>query len=113
MNGLGLFFDITVQLIKLYQSAGDRDERLKETERLLELREGAMRDATPPASEADRELVKKCMQLNDHLNALFTKERLNIQKDIKELKVKKVTTNKYVNPYENYNPDGVFYDRKK
>jgi len=113
MNGLQLFFDLTVQLVKLYQSEGERDERIQETERLLALREKAMKNGVLPSLDTDRELLQKCKQINDHLNGLMTQEKLNIQKDMKELKAKKDSTNKYVNPYSNYNPDGMFYDRKK
>ncbi|MFC0477852.1 flagellar protein FliT [Robertmurraya beringensis] len=113
MNGLQLFFDLTVQMIKLYQAEGDRDERIQETERLLALRDEAMRNAVPPSSNVERELLQKAKQLNDHLNGLMLREKQNIQKDMKELKVKKESTNKYANPYENINPDGMFYDKKK
>lgn len=113
MNGIQKFFDLTVNLINLYQDVTDRDKRISETERLLELRENVMKNITSPTNNAERELLKKCKQLNDHLNGLMLKEKQNIQKDIKELKTKKESTNKYVNPYENFNPDGIFYDRKK
>lgn len=113
MNGLQLFFDLTVQLIKLYQTDGDLDDRIQETERLLALRDEAVKNATPPSTDAERELVQKCKQLNDHLNGLMNQEKLNIQKDMKDLRTKKESTNKYVNPYLNFNPDGMFYDRKK
>ncbi|SHP79316.1 Uncharacterised protein [Mycobacteroides abscessus subsp. abscessus] len=113
MNGLQLFFDLTVQLIKLFQRSEDQDERIKEMERLLFLREEAMKNTIPPSTDNERELLQKCKQLNDHLNSFMQQEKLNIQKDLKDFKVKKESTNKYVNPYENYNPDGMFYDRKK
>lgn len=113
VNGLQLFFDLTVQLIKLYQTDGDLDDRIQETERLLALRDEAVKNATPPSTDAERELVQKCKQLNDHLNGLMNQEKLNIQKDMKDLRTKKESTNKYVNPYLNFNPDGMFYDRKK
>lgn len=113
MNGLKLFFDLTVQLIKLYQTEGDRDKRIQETERLLALRNEAVKNAVPPSSDDERELLQKSKQLNDHLNGLILQEKQNIQKDMKDLKVKKESTNKYANPYENINPDGMFYDRKK
>lgn len=113
MNGLQLFFDLTVQLIQVYQGSGERDERISETERLLALRDEAMKNFTPPSSHAEREFLQKCKQLNDHLNSLMKQEKLNIQKDMKDLKLKKESTNKYINPYQSYNPDGMFYDRKK
>lgn len=113
MNGLQLFFDLTIQLIRLFQGTEDQDKRIKEIDRLLSLREEAMKNINPPSIDAERELLQKCRQLNDHLNGLMQQEKVNIQKELKELKVKKESTNKYVNPYGNYNPDGMFYDRKK
>jgi len=113
VNGLQLFFDLTVELIKLYQTDGDRDERIGEIERLLALREDAMKSVAPPTSNSELELLSKSKKLNDHLNGLMNEEKVQIQKDMKELKSKKESTNKYVNPYENFNPDGIFYDRKK
>lgn len=113
MKALQLFLDLTVQLIKLYQEDGDRDKRIEETERLLGLREEAMKQVVGPTTDAERELLKKCEQLNDHLNGLLINEKKLIQKDIKDLHLKKESTNKYVNPYNNVNPDGMFYDKKK
>jgi flagellar protein FliT len=113
VNGLQLFYDLTVQLIKLYQGEGEREERIEETNRLLISRDEAMTKVTTPTTDAERELLNKCRQLNDHLNGLMKQEKVQIQKDIKELSLKKESTNKYVNPYENFNPDGMFYDRKK
>lgn len=113
MNRLQLFFDLTVQLVKLFQSEGDRHYRIIEVERLLILREEAIKHASAPLSDSEQELFQKCKQLNEHLNGLMNNEKQTIQKDMKELKTKKVSTNKYLNPYENYNPDGIFYDRKK
>jgi flagellar protein FliT len=113
VNGLQVFYDLTVQLIKLYQKDGDRGQRIEETERLLGLREEAMKHVVAPSADAERELLKKCQQLNEHLNGLFNKEKQVIQKDIKGLQHKKESANKYVNPYHNVNADGMFYDRKK
>lgn len=113
MNGSQLFYDLTLQLIKLYQGTSDRDYKIEETERLLSLRDEAMKNTFVPSNDTDRDLLKKCRQLNDHLNGLMKQEKQHIQKDMKELKAKKESTNKYVNPYQSYNPDGMFYDRKK
>jgi flagellar protein FliT len=113
VNGLQVFYDLTVQLIELYLADGDRDERIEETERLLSLRQEAIGLVVAPSTDAERELLKKCQQLNEHLNGLMNKEKQIIQKDIKGLQHKKESANKYVNPYHNVNPDGMFYDRKK
>jgi flagellar protein FliT len=113
VNGLQLFYDLTVQLIKLYQGKGEREERIEEMERLLSARDEAMTKVTSPTTDDERELLSKCKQLNDHLNGLLSQEKVQIQKDIKELSLKKESTNKYVNPYNNINQDGMFYDRKK
>lgn len=113
VNGLQLFYDLTVQLIKLYQGEGEREERIEETNRLLTSRDEAMKKVTPPTTDAEHELLNRCKQLNDHLNGLMKQEKVQIQKDIKELSLKKESTNKYLNPYNNINPDGMFYDRKK
>lgn len=112
MNGLQLFYDLTVQLVKLFRETGEQDERVQEMERLLSLRDEAVKHVTPPTTEAEHELLLKCKQLNEHLNELMQQEKKNIQKGLKDLKVKKESTTKYVNPYSNYNPDGMFYDRK-
>jgi flagellar protein FliT len=113
VNGLQVFYDLTVQLIKLYQADGDRDQRIEGTVRLLSERDEAMKHVVTPSNDAERELLKKCQQLNEHLNGLMNNEKKFIQKDIKDLQHKKDSANKYVNPYLNVNPDGMFYDRKK
>ncbi len=113
MNGYQLFYELTLQLISLYRGEKERDEVIEETKRLLNLREDAIKLVDKPNTEAERELIQKCYKLNNHLNELMNQEKVNIQKDMKEFKVKKESTTKYVNPYENINLDGMFYDRKK
>jgi flagellar protein FliT len=43
----------------------------------------------------------------------MTREKLFIQKDIKDLSVKKESTGKYANPYQSMATDGMFYDKRK
>lgn len=108
-----MFFQLTVELLRLYSNEEmDRDEKIAKTDELLDRRETVMKQIQAPSTDEEKELLKKCFQLNDKLSELMTTEKLLIQKDIKNLSMKKETTNKYANPYESFPSDGVFYDKK-
>ncbi len=112
MGSVSLFYERTAELIAILESAGERDGKISRVEALLDERESLMKEMLPPFSPDEVEVGKKLVQLNSRLMQLLQKEKVLIQKDIKNLQAKKESNNKYVNPYDNLSTDGVFYDKR-
>ncbi|MFE8701654.1 flagellar protein FliT [Cytobacillus sp. FJAT-54145] len=113
MSALQLYFKKTEDLVHLLQISPDRDEVLLTIESGFLEREEYLKGINPPFTQEDKELYIKIQKLEVELQALLNKEKLAIQKDIKDLSIKKQTSNKYTNPYESINQDGMFYDKRK
>lgn len=114
MDAVKEFYSITLALIKLLESssAQDRTEKIMRMEELLNQRDVLINFIKPPYSEQEKEIGAKLIKLEPILSRLLENEKLSIQKDLRDLTVKKDTTNKYVNPYDSFSPDGVFYDKR-
>lgn len=115
MKDLEKFYKETVALIDLLESekAVDRDEKIAEIDRLLGVRDQVIKEISAPFQPAEKELVTKIVTLNEKLASLLTKEKLTIEKDIKNIQHKRESTPKYSNPYESMSGhDGVYYDKR-
>lgn len=115
MSPVQAFYEATKRLLHLLESnkPDDRDERIVLIEELLSERESLIRKIQSPYSDEEKELGKQLIQLNQKVTALLTREKTAIQKDLKQLSVKKESTNKYTNPYQTFATDGMFYDKRK
>ncbi|MDQ0214910.1 flagellar protein FliT [Oikeobacillus pervagus] len=106
---------VTKQLLDLVQRPIDETEReeiLDEIERLLEKREDLLPKIQPPFTVEEERMGKQIMAWNRLLDGHLKKIRLQIQADMQEVKKKKTSVQKYVNPYKSLQSDGVFYDRR-
>ncbi|MCS0654731.1 flagellar protein FliT [Cytobacillus firmus] len=114
MGSIQTFYDATQKLIALLEDTGlDRDSKISQVEYLLENRQQAMAGMAPPYSDAEKDLGARLISLNEKVTQLMTREKLFIQKDIKDLSIKKESTGKYANPYQSIVTDGMFYDKRK
>lgn len=115
MSAVQNFYNVTMELITwlLEHPHDERDERIKKIEELMEKREAFMQNIKPPFSPEEQLLGKKLMDLNQQLDKLLLLEKTAIQKNIKDLHKTKESTNKYANPYQSLNTDGIFYDKRK
>lgn len=114
MSSVQRFYDLTLELIKtLEHTKLDRDAKMNAVEILLEKRQQEMTGMAPPYSDAEKDLGARLISLNAKVTQLMTREKLFIQKDIKDLNVKKESTGKYANPYQSMATDGMFYDKRK
>ncbi len=112
MGPVSQFYARTAELISVLESADERDGKISRVEALLNERENLMKEMVPPFSADEVEVGKKLVQLNSRLMQLLQKEKVLVQKDIKNLQAKKESNSKYINPYENLSTDGVFYDKR-
>jgi flagellar protein FliT len=107
------FYKLTTQLIQLLESEEERDGKITQIESLMDRREQLMNEMIPPYTSEEIKLGQKIIQLNTKLSQLLQAEKKIIQKDIKALQAKKESNTKYVNPYQSFSTDGIFYDKRK
>lgn len=114
MSSVNQFYQLTMQLIQLLESyPGAREDKLPQVENLMEQREDLLKDIIPPFTGNEVYLGRKLIELNGQLIQLLQAEKSDIQKDIKELQFKKESNSKYVNAYQHFSTDGMFYDKRK
>lgn len=114
MEAIQDFHQITKQLLDLLkQDTQDRDEQIEKVQDLLDQRDELLKSIQPPFSQAEQVLGKQVVALNQQVDDLLAKQKINIQQDIKQLSIQKETNHKYTNPYESLAVDGVFYDKRK
>ncbi|MBT2757193.1 flagellar protein FliT [Mesobacillus foraminis] len=112
MSAVRQVYQLTLQLIEVLQKDFNRDQKITLIEELLQKREDAMKGMAAPYTDEEKQLGKKLIELNQLLDRLLASEKNDIQKDLKELNVKKESSNKYVNPYQSLAVDGMFYDKR-
>ncbi|MGP7818513.1 hypothetical protein [Niallia sp. 01092] len=105
-------YTITAQLIQLVKEASDKEEFMQEVDELLNQRQSCLTLLAPPQSEQEQNLVEVLLQQDQELLKLLNEEKVNILQELKKLKMKKTSNQKYVNPYQSLQTDGVFYDRR-
>lgn len=114
MEALDTFHEVTKQLIGLLQQeTSNRDEQIAKLQGLLDRREELLPLIQPPFSSSEQQLGKQVVALNQQVDDLLAKQKIDIQQDIKKLSIQKETNHKYTNPYESLVVDGVFYDKRK
>ncbi|MET3317737.1 UNVERIFIED_ORG: flagellar protein FliT [Peribacillus simplex] len=112
MGAIQHFYEATNHLLFTLENEQDRDRKIEKVEALLEEREKLMAGIQPPFSDSEKDLGKKLIELNEKVSQLLEEQKVEIQRDIKQLSLKKESTNKYVNPYQSLSTDGVFYDKR-
>lgn len=113
MDAVREIYSITLEMINLlHKSDKERDEKIERLQELLNQRDHLIKNIKPPYSDEENEIGKKIVMLEPVLSKLLLNEKLSIQKDIKDVHMKKESTEKYVNPYDTFSIDGVFYDKK-
>jgi flagellar protein FliT len=115
VSALTQFHEVTSKLIEILEKRTgiDRDEKISLVEGLLEKREALVPEIVAPYTEEEKLLGAKIVELNKTLTRLLSIEKILIQKDIKDLTHKKESNNKYTNPYQSLETDGMFLDKKK
>ena len=114
MTELQKFNELTMQLLALFthSSEMDRDDKITKITELLDQREILLESIGPPFSDEDQKIGRQLIHSNQRVNELLHLLKQEIQRDMKELKTKKKSSNIYANPYENFTVDGVFYDKR-
>lgn len=103
-------YKITSELIDHLKS--DLEKDTDKINRLLDIRNQIFNNMTVPITDSEKKWGQAILLQDQELLELLQVEKKSIQKKIKELQIKKVSTQKYVNPYQSLQTDGVYYDKK-
>ncbi|PKG22075.1 flagellar protein FliT [Niallia nealsonii] len=113
MESYKQLFAVTSQLIELVKEKSDQEDFIKEMEELFTKRQACLSLLSPPKTDSEKKLGQALMQQDQELKEVLQQEKLTIQQELKQLKVKKTSNQKYVNPYQALQTDGMFYDKRK
>src|SRR3954454_20634881 len=101
MKAIQALQEATDQLIELLQQEElDRDVRIEKIQSLLDQREELLRIIQPPFTQEEKELGRKLVELDQQVQKLLQKQKRDIQRDLKQLHMKKESNQKYTSPYE-------------
>lgn len=106
-------YSITAQLIELVKEKSDQKDFTKEMEELFNQRQACLTLLSPPKTDSEKNLGQALLQQDQLLKEVLQKEKVTIQQELKQLKIKKSSNQKYVNPYQALQTDGMFYDKRK
>jgi flagellar protein FliT len=115
MSSVILCHSITKQLKEAVEevAAGNRDSVIEKIEKLLTERQSLLGSIKPPFTEEEQVLGRQMMAWNQEIDRKLILLRTEIKRDMNGLTKKKTSAQKYTNPYENLQHDGMFYDKKK
>lgn len=111
MEALKQCYAITNELVERLKSESEVDT--EKVNQLLDQRQACLTLLTPPTTETEKKIGQALLQQDKELVALLQKEKQSIQKEIRSLEYKKKSNQKYVNPYQALQTDGMFYDKRK
>lgn len=111
MEAIKQCYAITNELIELLKEEKEAD--MDKVDQLLEQRQACLSLLTPPTTESEKKLGQALMQQDKELVSMLQKAKISIQKELRDLKFKKASNQKYVNPYQSLQTDGMFYDKRK
>ena len=104
---------MTKRLLDLLEAAShDRDSQIDQVEKLLDQREQVLPAIQPPFTEEEQKLGREIQVMNLEIEVHLQKLSNAVKADLKEVNVKKQSMDKYSNPYESLQTDGVFYDKR-
>ncbi|MFC5711335.1 flagellar protein [Thalassorhabdus alkalitolerans] len=101
---------------ELPKGLDERDEYIIAVEDYLQSRDRLLKEILqekPSFSETDRKLGMEVLRMNEKIEEQMEKIQSVISADIRALKKKRKTGQRYENPYEGTTVDGVFFDSKK
>lgn len=116
MNRLQKLYEETLRLKEILEEpiqSSDRDTLISKVNEIIEKREVLMEEITPPFTNAEKELGKKVVALNEPIQERMQVIFNSLKKDIQQMKKQKRSNMSYTNPYKNVNTmDGMFLDNK-
>lgn len=116
MNRLTTCYELTKQLKQVLDQSitpANRESIINEVNDLVQKREKVMKQITPPFTEAEKELGKQVVLLNEPIQQKMQTIFAALKKDMQQIKKQKRSNESYTNPYEGvHTMDGMFLDNK-
>ncbi|WP_175990245.1 flagellar protein FliT [Bacillus sp. Marseille-Q1617] len=115
MSSVLLCHSITKQLKEAIDgvSSENRDSVIESIEKLLVERQSLLGSIKPPFSTDEQVLGREMMAWNQEIDRKLMLLRTEIKRDMNGLSKKKTSAQRYTNPYQSLQHDGMFYDKKK
>ncbi|MBS4200375.1 hypothetical protein KHA93_12105 [Bacillus sp. FJAT-49732] len=115
MNAVEKCVEITKEIISLSKSSStERDEVISEIERLLGMRSEWLSKINKPFSTEEQIAGKNLIILDKVMTSQLKKIQMDIQRDMNGLEQRKISAERYTNPYAATEQlDGIFYDKRK
>ncbi|KIL42967.1 flagellar protein FliT [Jeotgalibacillus campisalis] len=89
-----------------------REEWINQVNALFDEREELFPQISEPFSPEEREMGNQIISLNSRIQELLATNHLHLQDEMSSLRSKKTNMKKYINPYDQVNRDGTFYDKR-
>lgn len=117
MSVVHVLHEVTTELYKLLKQLPLEKEReafIEQITTLLKKRETFIHELTSPYSDEEMKLGKEIIKMNIFIDAQLKNMQQFIKQDIQNVKKKKQSQKRYINPYQSVATyDGTFYDKRK
>ncbi|WP_335871570.1 flagellar protein FliT [Bacillus sp. 2205SS5-2] len=113
MSAIKECYQLTKKLYDLVKSEGERESKIDHLTSLLDERESILTAIQPPFTGDEKKLGQQIVLMNKVIESEMQSVKTAIDRDRNGLNKKKTSVQKYVNPYESLQYDGMFYDKKK
>ncbi|WLR50555.1 hypothetical protein LC040_15010 [Bacillus tianshenii] len=102
------------ELVKLLKGSFSDEEgkSVEDVHKLLDQRQLIINRVGKPKNEQEQQIAQKIVHYQSEINVLMEKHKGQFDQELKKLKARKVKNQRYSNPYDKVNNDGMFLDRK-
>ncbi|PPA70237.1 hypothetical protein [Jeotgalibacillus proteolyticus] len=88
------------------------DEWVAQMNELFNRREAILPAIKEPFTDEEKEMGKQIITLNTQIEKALHKNRNEVQSEMGHLRSKKTNMKRYINPYDQVDRDGTFYDKR-
>ncbi|MDR4935418.1 flagellar protein FliT [Rossellomorea marisflavi] len=112
MSSVSQCHALTKQLKILFEGTDERDSQIESIGALLEKREQLLPTIAPPFSPEEQSMGEEMIYWNKEIDQELERLKFAIKRDMNNVYKTKTTVQKYTNPYESVQTDGMFYDKR-
>lgn len=114
MENIKKLLDLTEKMLQQFDEENDREKMIEMYEQFVDEREPLIKELKGSFTDEEEQLGVKLVQADKELQQKVGQFFDSIAKDYSEVKKKKISNQKYTNPYDKvYSRDGAFIDKKK
>ena len=113
-NIIKKLLELTEKMLQQFDEENDREKLIEMYEQFVDEREPLIKALKGPFTDEENQLGVKLVETDKELQQKVGQFFDSIAKDYSEVKKKKISNQKYTNPYDKvYSRDGAFIDKKK